>query len=125
MTKQTYKIKGMNCASCAGIIEKTFKKTEGVESAEVNYGTESAKLSFDETKTGPGELSKKIEPLGYSLQLPKASSTDMPSASEMGMSQEEHAAHLGLNQSKQEKLAEIRDMGSKVLSAIPLAVFSI
>ena len=41
----------MHCASCAGIIEKTFKKTEGVESVEVNYGTETAKVSFDESKT--------------------------------------------------------------------------
>lgn len=40
---KTYRVKGMHCASCAGIIEKTFKKTEGVHSAEVNYGTEKGK----------------------------------------------------------------------------------
>ena len=56
-----YKIKGMHCASCAGIIEKTFKKIEGVESAEVNYGTENVKVVFDESKTNPQELSSKIE----------------------------------------------------------------
>ena len=54
----------MHCASCAGIIEKTFKKTEGVHSAEVNYGTEKAKVVFDESKISAQELSKKIEPLG-------------------------------------------------------------
>jgi Cu2+-exporting ATPase/Cu+-exporting ATPase len=43
----------------------------------------------------------------------------------MGMTQDEHAAHLGINQSKKEKLAEIADMKSKVMSAIPLAIFSI
>ena len=48
MQSQTYRVKGMHCASCAGIIEKTFKKTEGVHSAEVNYGTETTKISFDE-----------------------------------------------------------------------------
>ncbi|MBP6974476.1 MAG: heavy-metal-associated domain-containing protein, partial [Candidatus Pacebacteria bacterium] len=63
---KTYRVKGMHCASCAGIIEKTFKKTEGVHSAEVNYGTEKAKVAFDESKTSAQELSKKIEPLGYS-----------------------------------------------------------
>jgi hypothetical protein len=31
---------------------------------------------------------------------------------------------LGLNQSKKEKLAEVSDMRSKVISAIPLAVFA-
>ncbi len=115
----------MHCASCAAIIEKTLKKTEGVESVEVNYGTETARLSFDESKTGPGQLSKKIEPLGYSIYAPLPTNAGTPSASQMGMSEEEHAAHLGLNQSKQEKLAEIKNMRSKVLSAIPLAVFSI
>lgn len=113
----TYKIKGMHCASCAGIIEKTVKKTDGVISAEANYGTESVKVSFDESKTHPEALSKRLEPFGYSLIL--------PTAEEMGMSASEHAGHLGLNQSKKEKLAEIADMRTKVLTALPLAAISI
>src|SRR3989344_2573480 len=116
-TPQTFKIKGMHCASCAGIIEKTFKKTAGVQSVEVNYGTETAKVAFDDSKTNPHHLSKKIEPLGYSLVL--------PTSEEMGMSADEHSAHLGLNQSKIEKLAELSDMKTKVISSIPLTIFSI
>lgn len=117
MQTKTFKVKGMHCASCSSTIERTFKKTEGVQSAEVNYGTETAKVSFDATKTNPHHLSQKIEPLGYSLV--------MPTAEDMGMSENEHAAHLGLNQSKKEKLAEIEDMRRKVISVIPLAGFSI
>ncbi len=117
MKKDTYKIKGMHCASCAGIIEKTFKKTEGVISAEVNYGNESVKVSFDETKINPEGLSKKIEPLGYSLITETAES--------MGMSADEHAAHTGIGQSKKDKLAEISDMKSKVMTAIPLVIISV
>ena len=101
---KTYKIKGMHCASCAGIIEKTFKKIDGVISAETNYGTESVRVSFDETKTDAAALSKKIEPLGYSLFLPTA---------------------LGFDQSKREKFAELSDMKTKVLVSIPLTIFSI
>jgi len=115
-TPQTYKIKGMHCASCAGIIEKTFKKTDGVESAEVNYGTEAAKIVFDTTKVSAESLSKKIEPLGYSLVMPIVES--------MNMSTSDHSAHLGIGQSKKEKFAELRDMRNKVLSALPLAVIS-
>lgn len=117
MQTQTYKVKGMHCASCSSVIEKTFKKVEGVHFAEVNYGTEKAKISFDPSKTNPHDLSKHIEPLGYSLDAPA-------SAEEMGMSAEEHAAHLGINQSKKEKLAEVADMKTKVLSAIPIAIFA-
>lgn len=122
-TSKTYKVKGMHCASCAGIIEKTFKKTEGVQSVEVNYGTETAKVDFDPAKTNPHHLSGTIEKLGYSLEVPEDNSMAME-ASKMGMSADEHAAHLGLNQSKKEKLAEVADMRTKVISAIPLAIFA-
>lgn len=118
MHTQTYNVKGMHCASCSSVIEKTFKKVEGVHSAEVNYGTERAKVSFDPSKTSPHDLSKHIEPLGYSLEVPET-------ANEMGMSESEHAAHLGLNQSKKEKLAEVADMRIKLFSAIPIAIVSI
>lgn len=117
MHTQTYNVKGMHCASCSSTIEKTFKKVEGVQSAEVNYGTEKAKVTFDPSKTNPHDLSKQIEPLGYSLEIPIT-------AEEMGMSADEHAAHLGLNQSKKEKLAEVADMRTKVFSAIPIAIFA-
>ncbi|MFA6459294.1 MAG: heavy metal translocating P-type ATPase [Candidatus Paceibacterota bacterium] len=123
---KTYRVKGMHCASCAGIIEKTFKKTEGVHSAEVNYGTEKAKVAFDESKISAQELSKRIESFGYTLALDQEISRDHSgkSADEMGMSSDEHAAHLGINQSKKEKLEEVALMRTKVLSAIPLAIFA-
>src|SRR3989338_6965231 len=120
-----YKIKGMHCASCSSIITKEFKKVPGVEAVDVNYGTEAAKVTFDESKTNPEALSKKIEPLGYSLVMPTHSNNSGQTASEMGMSAEEHATHTGLGQSKQEKLAEVADMRTKVMAAIPIAVFSI
>ncbi len=114
---QTYKVKGMHCASCSAIIEKTFKKKEGVHAAEVNYATETAKVIFDSALTSPQHLSDSLEHLGYSLVVPQT-------AAEMGMSANEHAEHLGLNQSKKEKLEELSDMRSKVLISIPLAIFS-
>ncbi|MEI8338185.1 MAG: HAD-IC family P-type ATPase, partial [bacterium] len=117
MKSETFKIRGMHCASCASIIEKTFKKTEGVTSAQANYGTEAVKLSFDSSKIKVEDLSKKIEPYGYSLVI--------PTAEEMHMSPSEHAEHFGLNQSKKEKLEEINSMKIKVITVIPLAVISI
>ncbi len=117
MHTQTYQVVGMHCASCSTIIEKTLKKTEGVHAVEANYGTESAKISFDESKTNAHELSSKIGPFGYSLKV--------PTAHEMGMSESEHATHLGLAQSKQEKLLEVATMRRKLNVVIPLALFSI
>src|SRR3989344_3215007 len=124
MYTQTFKIKGMHCASCASIIERTVKKIDGVEEVSVNSGTENAKISFDESKISPESFNKKLEPLGYSLLVPQVHNMKNMSAGEMGMSEDEHKAHLGLSQSKQEKLAEIKDMKTKVISAIPMSIIS-
>lgn len=123
MHSVTYNVKGMHCASCAATIEKEFKKTEGVHEAYVNYGTEKAKLTFDRNKTNAEALSKKIEHLGYSLDLSADTST-MLSASEMGMSPNEHAAHTGIGQSRRQKKEEIDAMRQKVIRAVPLAILS-
>ena len=116
-TTQKYDIKGMHCASCAYIIEKTIKKIDGVLNVSVNNGTENAKISFDENKTSPHIFNEKLKPLGYSIVV--------PSAHEMSMSEDEHAMHLGLNQTKNEKLAELKTMRSKIVSVVPFAIISI
>lgn len=110
---QTYTIKGMHCASCAGNIEKALKKSKGVDAAEVNYGTEGAKITFDPSKTSPIILSEKIEKLGYSMIVPEVDDTSQV------------AEQSGWSQAKNEKLAEIAAMKHKLLTVIPLAVFSI
>jgi len=121
----------MHCASCSSLIEMTLKKIAGVSFVEANYGTETAKVSFDELKITPEALSQKIEPLGYSLILPKSGdhahtgSHGEMTAVEMGMSEEEHAAHLGLAQSKEEKLKEIKEQRNQLIAVIPMAVLSI
>jgi P-type Cu+ transporter len=69
MSSTTYKIKGIHCASCVSIIEKTLNKVEGINSIEVNYATESAKIDFDENKISLENISKILEPLGYSIDL--------------------------------------------------------
>ena len=118
MKKETYNIKGMHCASCASMIERTIKKINGVENIAVNNGTENAKISFDENKTNSEQFNKKLEPLGYSL----VANHDMNS---MNMSPSEHAEHLGLNQTKIEKLAELKSMRNKLFSLIPIVIISI
>lgn len=116
MDAQTYRIKGMHCASCANIIERKLRKIDGVHTVDVNFGTETAKVKFDAQKTGLPAFSVAIGPLGYSLVA--------PTAADMGMSESEHAAHLGLNEAKEEKLAELAAMKTKVITALPMAVLA-
>ena len=130
---QTFKIKGMHCASCAVNIERALKKSVGVTDAQVNYATETAQLVFDETKTNPNQLSKIMEPLGYSLIINEPTALTKEAAA-MGMSPDappfaeasegRHAAHLGLRESKAEKLAELQAMKQKLLIALPITIIS-
>lgn len=110
-----YKVKGMHCASCAGIIESTLAKQDGVVSAEVNVGTETLKLSFDESKTTSNRVSAAIEPYGYSLVDASEDNSDHGSAHD----------HGGGSVTKDEKLKELSRMKHRIVSAIPLAAISI
>lgn len=58
-------IKGMNCMSCAGKIEHAIREVDGVISVEVDMGTKTTKINFDERKVSVEALSKKIESVGY------------------------------------------------------------
>ncbi len=124
MKKQTFPILGMHCASCAANIQRIIKKQPGVNTCEVNYGTEKANIEFDENKTNAQELSKKIEPLGYSLVNinPEKGHGEhtMPDGSTMaGM---DHSEHLGLSQTKAQKLAELSKYRKKLYLALPAAL---
>lgn len=118
-------VKGMHCASCASVIEKTLKKQDGVEACHVNYGTEKANIEYDSNKTNLEDLCKKIEPLGYSLAVPAPAQNTlhtMPDGTVMsGM---DHSQHLGLNQTKEDKLKELKALRTKVIVSIPLVLIS-
>jgi Cu2+-exporting ATPase/Cu+-exporting ATPase len=128
MKKITVPVKGMHCASCAITIQKTLKKVDGVENCEVNIATEKATINFDPEKTKLEELSSKIEPLGYTLHIPEDHSIHidekmMTMADGSIMSADEHAAHLGLNQSKEEKIAQVKSQKQKVEFVLPITIF--
>jgi Cu+-exporting ATPase len=115
---QTYKIKGMHCASCAGIIEKTLKKKAGVNSVDVNYGTETINISFDESTTNLVDLSSQIEKFGYSLETPN-------SLEEVDINNDGQQEGSLISQSKKEKIKEVNEMKIKTIISIPMAVLAI
>ena len=121
--QDTYKVKGMHCASCAHHITKSLSKLSGVDECDVNVATETAKVTYDPEKVSVKEMNRAIEPMGYTLvgSAPKGDHSTMDHSK---MSADEHAAHLGINQSKEEKLQEIRGMKRNVTILIPFIVLS-
>ena len=60
---------GMDCASCAAIIQKSLQKAPGVSFAQVNFAAEKATVRYDETKTTEDELVKAVERAGYKAKV--------------------------------------------------------
>lgn len=110
----------MHCASCANTIARTLKKAPGVVGADVNYATEQLRLEYDPALAALPDLSKKIEPLGYSfLDIGPHNSHIMPDG--FVMSGMDHSQHLGLNQTQSEKFKELREYRIKLMVVLPIA----
>ncbi|GIU69427.1 MAG: copper-translocating P-type ATPase [Candidatus Woesearchaeota archaeon] len=65
MKKIDLEIKGMHCASCSTLINRSLSKAEGVKEANVNYATAKAFVLYDESKLSADDLIKIIKSRGY------------------------------------------------------------
>ena len=62
-------IEGMTCASCVRRVEKALGKTEGVESANVNYATNQATVVHS-GHVDTTALTKAVVDAGYGVRAP-------------------------------------------------------
>ena len=123
MKTQSMNVLGMHCASCASVIKRSLQKLDGVESCEVNYGTEKAKVSYDPDKVSVEKMNKEIDKLGYTLAATAPSMDDMDHSM--------HAGHdmmtpISTDQSvKEHKLKELAKLASHVRIILPMVAVSI
>ncbi len=61
-------IEGMHCAGCANAIERSLKKTEGVEEAAVNLTLEKAQVRFDPSRVDREKLIEAVRKAGYDVK---------------------------------------------------------
>lgn len=124
---QSLPVKGMDCASCAMTIEKSLKKLDGVNVCEVNYATEKVKVEYDPKKIDIDKMNEKISPLGYTIKNPEKQTSEQMNMTEeehMKMGHMGHSEHLGLNQSKEEKLKELKSQENKMKIVLPLTLLT-
>lgn len=122
ITKKSFPIVGMHCASCASTIKRKVEGLSGVESCDVNYGTEKATVSFDSKKASFEKINDTIKKYGYSL----IDGSEMESM--------DHSAHKGHDMMtpvttdsvvKEKKLQELAKLKIHVLTIIPMVLISI
>jgi len=101
-------ITGMTCANCVATVERTLRKTEGVEEASVNYASERASLRYDPDLVSLEDVAAAVERAGYGVVL----------AEEGGLDEAEEIA----------RAAEVADQERKfrvgVACSVPLFVLS-
>ena len=64
MQKAKFQIKGINCKSCASLIEEKLKNLEGVIEAKVDFNSKKAVVAYDEEKTGENNIKKAVQEAG-------------------------------------------------------------
>ncbi len=101
-TKVVYKIKGMHCASCSVLINKTLARMKGVVSANANYGSEKLLLEYNPSEIALEKIFEVVRKLGYTLILPKE-----------GVTEEEAA--------EQARLKEIADLKKRTIISFVIA----
>jgi Cu+-exporting ATPase len=126
-----FSVDGMHCASCSQLIKRRLTKLPGVSEAEVSYGAESAKVTYDSDTTTIDVMNTSLSPLGYTLIPQNGAVThhhNEPVISQqekhetLHLSHEDHREHLGLTDSKQKKLDELASLASKTAFSLPLAL---
>jgi len=65
-------IEGMTCASCVARNERALRKVEGVATAEVNFATEKATVTFDPDVVSAEDLVNTVEAAGYEVVTAQA-----------------------------------------------------
>lgn len=65
--RQTWGVRGMDCAQCGKVIEHALSRVPGVLAASVAYGAERLVVEYDRENTRPKEIHKRVGALGFEL----------------------------------------------------------
>lgn len=67
LTKASFPVEGMTCASCASSIESMLKASDGVEEANVNFAAKTVQVSYAPSVTSPEKLRDTVQEIGFEL----------------------------------------------------------
>jgi Cd2+/Zn2+-exporting ATPase len=64
---ENLRIDGMDCPTCAVVIEHALQRTDGVLEASVSYAAERLRLEYDSEKIARAAITQRIQALGYAV----------------------------------------------------------
>ena len=107
--RQTYPIKGMHCASCIRVIEKSLSKTPGVIEANANLATEKVTVIYDDTKCNPAQIASAVSNVGYTVLVEQNKQSLQP-----------NGFNLDEDTERKEKEKELKKLRNKVAVSLLL-----
>ena len=69
LSRLSFPVSGMTCASCANSVESMLKAQEGVVMASVNYANNTATVEFDPDRISPTTMKEVVQSIGYDLDI--------------------------------------------------------
>ncbi len=100
--KKTYDVKGMHCASCVRLIEKSVGRIEGVTACNVNLATNKASVTFDSQKVSDEKIKQAVQNVGYQAF--------------------EEVVNRSAEEEKKEKQKKLNDLRNKVVVSLSLGL---
>ena len=97
---KTFPIKGMHCASCVRVLEKSLSRIDGVSNCVVNLATETATVTYDPKKVTDNDLVSAVANVGYKAGIDEELKTE--------------------DEQKIEKEKELKSLRNKVFLALGL-----
>ena len=67
MRTEIFAVRGMTCGACAAAVERSVRRLEGMESAEVNFATEKLRVVYNEEKLSKEDIKSAVAEAGYGL----------------------------------------------------------
>jgi len=75
MKTVTVPIKGFNVAGCVSELEKSLSKREAITQVEASYATQTATITYDETRLSKGQLEALVQTCGFDCKVPQTESS--------------------------------------------------
>ncbi len=107
----------MHCASCAAIITKSLQKVEGIGEVQVNYATETASVSYEQSVAPVAAMNEAVTKYGYTL----APREVLPQAV-LAPDQREPGPRAGGDHTNSLKASELASQRAKTQLVFPLAL---
>ncbi|RDV13765.1 Cu(2+)-exporting ATPase [Pontibacter diazotrophicus] len=77
LTKTTFPVEGMSCASCAGSIESMLRSQEGVQEANVNFAGKTLQVAYEPEKVSPEQLRETVQEIGFDILVEKKTQEEL------------------------------------------------